>query len=99
MKKITMMMVQAFNNELAFKVSNTVVRVCNDEVAILLYGHKIAFKNDTGFYIDTCGYPTATTKERLNGLHGVQVNTKKGALFLNGSEWDGSLTLIQLWIR
>jgi hypothetical protein len=90
MRKISMLAAQAFNNDCAFKLSNTVVRVCNDETALLLFGHKIAFKNDDGFYIDSCGYQTNTTKERLNALCGVRVSVKKGVLFLNGFEWDGT---------
>lgn len=37
-------------------------------------------------YISLAGYPTPTTRERLNGLEGVSVYQKKGKQYLNGVE-------------
>lgn len=67
-----------------------------------LFGNKIATLTigvHTGkreLTITTAGWPTYTTKDRLNGLPDVDVYTHKKELHLNGSPWDGSPTTIQL---
>ena len=45
--------------------------------------------------IDSCGYMTHTTKERLNGIPGIQVVQRKGVWYLNGIEWDGSRVAVE----
>lgn len=70
-----------------------------------LFGNVIAYKNNSGVYISNGGYkpepsrysktfqtPTGsvTTKERLNGLSGVNITVKNYQWHLNGRAWDGS---------
>lgn len=89
MRKITEEISRAFNNGNKLKISNTET----DGLAIYLFGHKIAEKREDGLYITLAGWNTNTTRERLNGLDGVRVNTKQGQAFLNGKEWGGE------WIK
>lgn len=58
-----------------------------------LHGNMIAKIEEGNLFITTCGWNTPTTKERLNGLAGVRVNTKAYQLYLNGKPWDGD------WIK
>ena len=61
----------------------------------LLYrGTAIAKLKDGNLYITSAGFKTRTTKERLNGLPGVNIHQKNFTWFLNGKEWDGEWTKI-----
>lgn len=55
-----------------------------------LHGHIIAQKTESTIKINCCGYPTLTTKSTLNLLHGCDLRTKKGELFLNGNKISSS---------
>jgi len=46
--------------------------------------------------INSCGWFTLTTKERLNSLPNVNIQQKNFVWFLNGKEWDGNKIDIQL---
>lgn len=86
-RKITMQAVRALENSKNFKSGNTQVTYEPDrEVArMFLWGNEIARKFDDGsLYINLCGYNTVTTRERLNGLCGVNLTTCKGQAILNG---------------
>jgi hypothetical protein len=85
MKRITFDAVNAFLNNERFKKSNT--QVING--SMYLYGHQIAWHEKGKVWISNCGYKTATTKERLNGLPHVNITQKKGEWYLNGQKWDG----------
>lgn len=86
MRKITMKAVEALLVGSSYKNSNTKVR----NRAMYLHGHKIAwFDINERLWIDNCGYPTNTTKERLNGLPGVSIRQINFAWHLNGEYWDG----------
>jgi len=85
MRKITQEAVRAFYAKEKFCKSNT---TCIDG-QMFLHGNLIATLEKDGLKITTSGWDTTTTKERLNGLEGVQVNTRKGQLFLNGEKWNG----------
>ena len=96
MRNITKESVLAFNNSENFKKSNTEVKVLGSSVKLLLHGNRIAERIGGNLYISDGGYPLSlTTKERLNGLHGVRVHTSKGIHYLNGEVWDGSRTKIK----
>ena len=89
-RQITIDAVRAFNNNYKFKRSNTEVRIGSTGVTELkLHGNLIAFKNNSGTYISTCGWHTVTTKERLNGLYGVHIEQKDWVWYLNGHAWNG----------
>jgi len=85
----------AFMSGRAFSRSNTTVIIegndtSSSHVYLSLYGHIIAERCGTDIRVTTAGHPSMTTKARLNAIPGVQVNTKRGRLYLNGAPWDGS---------
>jgi len=94
MRLITKKSVEAFNNVKAFKKANMEVEVLPNVTILKLHGNSIAFRyNDPKrtLSITNCGWKSNTTKERLNGLSGVNIRQKQGKWFLNGKEWDGNL--------
>lgn len=99
MKKITINARNAFNENRNFKSNNTEVLVSNDlngiqTTYLYLFGNLIAFKDNTGTFIDSCGWKSNTTKERLNALNGVQISQKNYQWYLNGEKWNGQLTKV-----
>jgi hypothetical protein len=97
MRTITKKAIEKFYNAESFKSSNTKVIVLPNVTILTLFDNEIAYLyNDPckTLSITTCGWNGTTTKERLNGLNGVQLSTKKGVLYLNGIEWNGKLTNI-----
>jgi len=94
MRQITEESVQAFNQAKAFKKANMEVEVLPNVTIMKLHGNSIAFRyNDPErtLSITNCGWQTNTTKDRLNGIDGVNISQKRGVWFLNGVEWDGKL--------
>lgn len=58
-------------------------------------GNVIACRGDDGVIsITDSGWPTVTTKDRLNGIPGVSISQKKGVWYLNGAQWDGKWSKI-----
>jgi len=88
MRKITSEAKKAFEGGYNYKNTNTVVF----SKGLYLFGHKIA-DNADGLEITNCGYFTATTKERLNALEGVNIIQRAGEWYLNGKIWGGE------WIK
>ena len=100
MRKITEQAARAFQMEVPFKKANTEVVVSGPVIELRLHGNMIARRTvgDGWNYtteITTAGWDTVTTRERLNGLRGVDVHRSRGSLFLNGSEWDGELVEVE----
>ena len=94
MRKITKLAIDKFYSAEPFKSGNTEVKVYPNVTVLKLHYNTIAYLyNDPEktLSISTCGWNTPTTKERLNGLKGVQLSTKKGVLYLNGNVWNGNL--------
>lgn len=101
MRKITDNATAAFETGRKFTSNNTTVTVEGDVRKLFLFGNLIAKyvpydpakgnATESGLFITDAGYNTPTTRERLNGLRGVKVNTVKGQLFLNGEKWDGQM--------
>ena len=101
MRLITHESVTAFLNGEKFNKSNMNVTV-EPNVTILKYqGNAIAYKyNDPNktIAITNCGWESNTTKERLNGvislsgLNNSGIYQKNWNWYLDGKEWDGSLT-------
>lgn len=90
MRKITREAYQAFINKVPFKSSNTAVQVLEDGAVFLtLHGNTIAKQVDGILSITSAGWPTNTTKERLNSLPGVRIHQAKGVWYLNDMFWDG----------
>lgn len=92
MRKITEQAARAFHSAQPFKKSNTSVEVHDTDVVLKLHGHIIAWWNTiTGDYeVTLAGWPTPTTRERLNGLDGVRVTQKDYIQYLNGRPWAGT---------
>ena len=85
MRQITCDAVDAFVNGKRFNRANTEVR----DNAMYLHGHKIAWIDLNGqLWISHCGYRTNTTKERLNGLPGVDIRQRNYQWYVNGEEWN-----------
>tara|TARA_R100000008_G_C3482387_1_gene114528 strand:- start:49 stop:372 length:324 start_codon:yes stop_codon:yes gene_type:complete len=99
MRKITIDAVNAFHNGNKFKRGNTEVKTYphSNYRELILHGNIIAELGEQGLYISSCGYPTMTTKERLNGIRGVNIEQKNWNWYLNGEYWDGSR--IKVWER
>ena len=94
MRQITNEAIKAFNIGKPFSMGNTTIKVLPNVTVMVLFGNEIAYKyNDPEktISITNCGYFTNTTKERLNGINGVNISQKKGIWYLNGIEWDGEL--------
>lgn len=95
MRKITEQAVAAFLAGRKFYSGNTEVRVEGETAWLLLHGNRIAMRGPGLLLkISDAGWPTSTTKERLNGLPGVRVHHSKRVMYLNGVEWDGSWTAV-----
>lgn len=68
MRKITEMACRAFFAGDNFNRANTRVESDNGETRLYLHGHCIAKRNSSGLFVNSCGWETNTTKERLNGV-------------------------------
>jgi hypothetical protein len=90
MRKITKQTVEAFENNQNFKSDN--MEVSSDQFMnrMWLHGNLIAVKDHVNdvLKVSLCGWNTNTTRERLNGIPGVNVSTRKGQAFLNGNPID-----------
>ena len=93
MRKITREIVDAFQNSRSLTIGNSRT---NGE-SLWLFGNKIAEIRRDGLWISNGGWNSATTKERLNGLSGVNIVQRGGTWYLNGLEWDGRWTNIDIW--
>lgn len=85
MKKITKEVVGAFLERRRCSKSNT----STDGDSLYLFGNRIAWWDLNGIWIDTCGWGSNTTKERLNAIPGVKIVQRNYAWYLNGKAWDG----------
>lgn len=96
MRKITKESIKAFYNREPFKKSNMVVENKEGKTYLKLFGNIIAMLDETSeLFITTADWNTRTTRERLNGLSGIRLGTKKGQLYLNNIPWDGKLINIR----
>lgn len=94
MKDITNDACRAFMAAKPFRRSNTEVIVLDNVTIMKLFDNSIAYRyNDPErtLSITNCGWKTATTKERLNGIDGVRIHQRKGDWYLNGEKWNGEL--------
>jgi hypothetical protein len=91
MRKVTTEIVSAFmrGNKLVRGNSMT------DGRTLYLHGHAIARHTDNGgIEVSNAGWPTVTTRERLNGIPGVSATQHKHEQYLNGKPWDGAWTRV-----
>ena len=93
MRQITRQSINAFLNAKKFKKQNMEVEVLPNVTILYLHNNAIAYRyNDPQrtLTIDSCGWFTPTTKERLNALPNVNIYQKNFKWFLNGKEWNGN---------
>ena len=95
MRKIEEKLVKAIANRKPFHDGNTAfIKTGYNEWGLFLHGNKIAIFDsksrdlETPTYVSLAGWPSKTTKSRLNCLKNVHVNTCKGIHYLNGKEID-----------
>lgn len=90
-RKITQNAVNALMRRQAFTSDNTVV-ISNPEgeYVMALHGSPIArLTADGKLLISAAGYPTHTTKERLNGLPDVSVHQKDFVWYVSSPGYNG----------
>lgn len=105
MRQITTDSINAFMAGQPFKKANMEVKVVATEKGVpcllhlKLHGNTIAIRNTNQrtekLQITNCGWESTTTKERLNALPNVSIQQKNFIWYLNGKQWDGSLTTIK----
>ena len=94
MRKITEDAILSFMNAEKFRRRNTEVEVLPNVTILKLFGNEIAFRYNNPertLSITHAGWPTVTTKERLNALPNVRIYQRDFQWYLNGQEWDGKL--------
>lgn len=89
MRQITTQAVSSLMNGKNYKRGNTHV----ENNALYLHGNKIAELRDGELWISSAGWKTNTTKERLNGLPGVNIHQRNYTWYLNNHSWNGD------WVR
>lgn len=85
MSLITRKIVEAFEQRRALRISNSET----DGYGLFLFNNKIAAWRSDGLWITNAGWFSKTTKERLNGLTGVNIRQERGEWYLNGVRWTG----------
>lgn len=100
MRKITAEAIREFRNARPFRKQNTSVIVGEHNVVLKLHGNGIA-RYAVGDWdsLEVCdgGWSSNTTRERLNGLCGVQVHQKNWRWYLNGKIWAGHWVKVSDW--
>ncbi len=90
MRKITSQAVEAFIERKPFRKSNMAVSIEEGITYLKLHNNKIAaLLADGRMWISNAGWKSNTTKERLNGLPGVNIYQRNWVWFLNDQPWDG----------
>lgn len=100
MRKITQDAIRAFEQHKKFKRGNTEVKVSEGRLfaELKLHGNTIAKSGlFEGPLITSAGWNTVTTKERLNGIKGVNIHQKNFTWYLNGHEWTGEWVDVGTW--
>ena len=87
-RQITEQIIKAFLNDTAKRMGNSEVHTDFITTRLYLFNNCIAIKKkDTGkIEVSMAGYPTLTTRERLNGIPGVSITQRNFKQFLNGNE-------------
>lgn len=95
MRKITMEIVNAFQNSRSLKIGNS----RTDGESMWLFDNKIAEIRRDGLWITNAGWNSSTTKERLNGLSSVNIIQRRGKWYLNEVEWNGDWVHVDSFSR
>ena len=94
MRKITKESIDHFMNDKPFSKSNMKVEVRPNVTVLLLHNNAIAYRYhdpERTLSITDAGWQTNTTKERLNGIPGVNIQQKDWEWYLNGKKWNGDI--------
>ncbi len=111
MRKVSIQAAEKFHAGQPFKSKNTEVRIETYsnfiQVRMFLFGNVIAQRDlfDCDFQITTSGWPTSTTKSRLNALSSVysqgnydlHVHIHRGQIYLCNRPWSGEPTYVGEW--
>ena len=90
MRKITQESVKNFIERKPFKKGNMEVVIDGGITYLELHNNRIAaLLSDGRMWVSNAAWATNTTKERLNGLPGVNIIQRNWNWFLNGMPWDG----------
>jgi hypothetical protein len=84
MRQITREITRAFEERRTLKIDNSYT----DGNSLWLFGNKIAVWRDGYLWITNALWKSKTTKERLNGLSGVNIRQERGVWYLNDKVWD-----------
>lgn len=95
MRKCTRRIVEAFENRHRAAQGNS----STDGDTMYLFDNAIAQHRADGLYITLAGWNTVTTRERLSGLAGVSVSTRRGQALLNGMPWSGQWVRLAEWVN
>tara|TARA_R100000231_G_C5192436_1_gene124718 strand:- start:40 stop:333 length:294 start_codon:yes stop_codon:yes gene_type:complete len=91
MRKVTQDAVNAFMQHKKFRRGNTVVSVWKGYAKLYLHNNLIAEHHlDGRIRISNAGWPTRTTKERLNAIPHVSIYQRNFQWYLNGEKWNGN---------
>jgi len=93
MRQITRDIVQAFESRNSLRIDNS----RTDGQSLWLFNNQIAEWRWDGLWISNAGWKSKTTKERLNGLSGVNIYQLRGIWFLNDRIWDGGWVNVDAW--
>jgi hypothetical protein len=93
MREITKKIVRAFEGRQDLIVVNS----RTDGQSLWLFDNRIAEWRNDGLWITNADWDSITTKERLNGLTGVNIRQQRGVWLLNGRYWDGSWVHVGDW--
>lgn len=93
MRQITQQIVNAFQNSRSLTIGNSRT---NGE-SLWLFNNKIAEIRRDGLWVSNGGWNSKTTKERLNGILGVNVRQQRGVWLLNDRVWDGRWVNVDAW--
>ena len=89
-RQVTKEIIKAFLNDTAKRMGNSEVHTDFISTRLYLFNNCIAIKKkDSGkIEVSMAGYPTTTTRERLNGIPNCRVWQAKGIQYLNGVAID-----------
>lgn len=88
MRKTTERVYKAFMKKEKFKSSNTQVKIINNFSHLYLFDNLIAKETIYGIVINSCGWNSATTAERLKPF--VKIRLAKREFIINEEfVWDG----------
>jgi hypothetical protein len=85
MRQVTQKIKQAFEKGISLKVGNT----RTDGTSVFLHGNEIVKRDPSGLVMATlAGWNTPTTRERVNGITGMNFHQNNFAPMLDGNEVD-----------